>query len=206
VVRLSGDPASPKDSYFEVMANAWKGKRFNSPNDLCYDALFRLYFTDPPYGLKDHEKSPLKEIPFQGVFMRTFEGEVILLDSTLKFPNGIALTPDGKKLFVSNSDPEKAIWKVYDVNLDGTVANGKVFKDVTPMVEEGLKGLPDGLKISQKGIIFATGPGGVHVYKMDGTLLGRINPGEATANCAFGGDGYLYMTSDMYLCRVKLLK
>lgn len=205
VGRVSGDLLNP-DHHFDVLADKWNGKRFNSPNDLCFDPMSRLYFTDPPYGLKDHEKSADKEIPFQGVYLRNLQTEVILLDSTLKFPNGIAITPDAKKLFVSNSDPDNAIWKVYDINLDGTVKNGKTFKDVTPMVKEGLKGLPDGLKISSKGIIFATGPGGVLIFKMDGTLLGRINPGEPTANCAFGGDGYLYMTSDMYLCRIRLLK
>jgi gluconolactonase len=205
VVRLSDDPKDPKTSYFEIIADQWNGKRFNSPNDLCYDKGFNVYFTDPPYGLKGHDKSPEKEIPFQGVFRRTLEGTVELLDSTLSRPNGIALTPDEMTLFVSNSDPKKAIWKAYDFKGDRTLTNPRIFHDATSMVSDSLKGLPDGLKISKKGIIFATGPGGVLIFKQDGTLLGRINPGEATANCAFGKDEkVLYMTSDMYLCRVTL--
>lgn len=205
VVRLSDDPVNPATSYFEIIADRYNGKKFNSPNDLCYDKGFNVFFTDPPYGLKGHDKSPIKEIPFQGVYLRTFEGKVECLDSTLSRPNGIALTPDEKQLFVANSDPDKAIWRVYDFKDDRTLANPRTFFDATPMVKEGLKGLPDGLKISKKGIIFATGPGGVLIFKQDGTLLGRINPGEGTANCAFGKDEkVLYLTSDMYLCRVAL--
>ncbi len=205
VVRLSDDPKHPQTSYFEIIADQWNGKRFNSPNDLCFDRGFNVYFTDPPYGLKGQEKSPEKEIPFQGVYRRTFAGTVELLDSTLSRPNGIALTPDEKTLFVANSDPEKAIWKAYDFKDDRTLTNPRIFHDATSMVGDSLKGLPDGLKISKKGIIFATGPGGVLIFKQDGTLLGRINPGEATANCAFGKDEkVLYLTSDMYLCRVAL--
>jgi gluconolactonase len=87
----------------------------------------------------------------------------------------------------------------------GKLANGRVFYDATPKVKEGWKGLPDGLKVDAKGNLFATGPGGCWVFKADGTVLGRIDPGEATANCAFGNDGKtLYLTADMYLCRVQL--
>ena len=86
---------------------------------------------------------------------------------------------------------------------DGTVGQGRVFADVTEMMGK-LKGAPDGMKVDAKGNLFATGPGGVHVYSPDGKLLGRIETGEATANCAWGDDGStLYITADMYLCRVK---
>jgi gluconolactonase len=65
-------------------------------------------------------------------------------------------------------------------------------------------GLPDGLKVDQKGNLFATGPGGVHVFAPDGTPLGRIDTGEKTANCAWGDDGtVLYMAIDMYIGRIK---
>lgn len=196
------DQPTPK---FITKADKWEGKRLNSPNDLVFDKNGNLYFTDPPYGLKDHEKNPKKEVPFQGVYRVGADGKVVVLDSTLTRPNGIAISPDGQQLFAANSDPEKALWMAYDLQQDGSVKNGHVFHDATAMVSDSLKGLPDGMKISPKGIVFATGPGGVLVFKLDGTMLGRINPGEATANCAIGGDGYLYMTSDMYLCRVKLV-
>jgi gluconolactonase len=196
-----GQPA-PK---FETLADKWNGKRFNSPNDLVFDKAGNLYFTDPPYGLKDHDKSKSKEIPFQGVYRRKVDGTVELLDSLMTRPNGIALTPDEKKLIVANSDPDYCYWKVFDIMPDGKVVNGLIFHDATTEAKLGRKGLPDGLKISKQGIVFATGPGGVLVLNKDGVLLGRINPGEATANCAFGEDEkVLYLTSDNYLCRVAL--
>ncbi len=203
-VAIMDAPLENPASKFTTKADKWNGKRLNSPNDLVIDKNGNLYFTDPPYGLKGHAESPLKEIPFQGVYRVATDGKVVLLDSSLSRPNGIALSPDGAMLFVANSDPERAIWMAYDVQPDGGVANGRLIKDVTEMVSDSLKGLPDGMKVRGDGTIFATGPGGVLVFKMDGTMLGRINPGEATANCAFGSDGYLYITSDMYLCRVKL--
>lgn len=198
-------PLNKPEPKFITKADKWNGKRFNSPNDLVFDKNGNLYFTDPPYGLNGQTESPKKEIPFQGVYLLRKDGKVVLLDSTLTRPNGIALSPDGKTLIVANSDPEKALWKAYDVNPDGTIANSRIFMNMTG-VNKNMKGLPDGLKISQDGIVFATGPGGVYVFKMDATPLGRIDPGEATANCAIGGDGYLYLTSDMYLCRVKLVR
>lgn len=195
------DSPAPK---FITKADKWNGKRLNSPNDLVFDKKGNLYFTDPPYGLKGHTESPLKEIPFQGVYRIGADGKVVLLDSTLTRPNGIAISPNGSTLFVANSDPEKALWMAYDIQPDGNVANGHEFHNATEMVGDSLKGLPDGMKVRSDGIIFATGPGGVLVFNTNGILLGRINPGEPTANCAVGGDGYLYLTSDMYLCRVKL--
>ena len=119
-------------------------------------------------------------------------------------PNGLAFSPDETLLYVANSDPAKAIWMVYPVQGDGTIGAGKVFKDVTSMVGDKNPGLPDGMKIDAKGNLFASGPGGIHVYAPDGTLLGRIETGQATANCAFGGDGSdLYITADMYIVRLK---
>ena len=95
----------------------------------------------------------------------------------------------------------------YPVQADGSVGKGRVFYDATPAVKEGkFRGLPDGLKIDKQGNIFTTGPGGVLVITPEGKLLGIINTGEATANCAWGDDGStLYLTADMYLCRIKTL-
>lgn len=190
-------------SNFATVADAFKGKRFNSPNDLVFDRAGRLYFTDPPYGLPQQEKDPSREIPFQGVYRRDPDGSVTLLTDQLTRPNGIALSPDQQKLYVANSDPEKAIWMVYDLQPDGALANGKVLYDATARVKDN-PGLPDGLKVDAKGNLFATGPGGVLVFSPAGQLLGIIHTGQATANCAFGPDGTLYMTADMFLMRLKL--
>lgn len=203
VARMNA-PLDKPAANFETVADKWNGQRFNSPNDLVLDKDGIVYFTDPPYGLKDHDKSKEKEIPFQGVYRRHLDGKIELIDASMTRPNGIALSPDGKTLIVANSDPDYAYWKAFDLLPDGTFANSRLFNDATTEAKQGLKGLPDGLKIRQDGTVFATGPGGVLVMNKDGVLLGRINPGEATANCALGADGYLYMTSDMYLCRVKL--
>ena len=119
-------------------------------------------------------------------------------------PNGLAFSPDEKTLYVAQSDPDRAYLMAYPVLTDGKVGRGRVFFDTTPMAKQGLKGLPDGLKIDKKGNIFTTGPGGILVISPAGKLLGRIETGEATANCAFGNDGStLYITADMYLLSVQ---
>ena len=118
-------------------------------------------------------------------------------------PNGIAFSPDEKILYVAQSDPKSAIWKKFPVKADGTLGNGEIFYDATESVGK-LPGLPDGLKVDQKGNIWATGPGGVLVFNPEGKLLGRISTGEKTANCGWGNDGtVLYLTADMYICRIQ---
>ncbi|MGH9340937.1 MAG: SMP-30/gluconolactonase/LRE family protein [Acidobacteriota bacterium] len=186
-----------------TLADNYQGKRFNSPNDLCFKSNGDLYFTDPPYGLEKGMEDPAKDLEFQGVYRLSPEGEPALLTDELTRPNGIAFSPDEQILYVANSDPERAIWMAYDVQDDGSIANGRVFFDVTQRVGQE-KGLPDGLKVDQHGNLFATGPGGVLIFAPDGTHLGTIRTGEATANCAWGDDGSsLYITADMYLARVK---
>jgi gluconolactonase len=193
-----------KDGRHVTLADRFQGKRFNSPNDLAYKSNGDLYFTDPPYGLEKSMDDPKKELPYQGVYRLRPNGEVTLLTDQMSRPNGIAFSPDEKTLYVANSDPKRAIWMAYDVKPDGTLANGRVFFDSTSMVGPAKKGLPDGLKVDVAGNLFATGPGGVLVFRPDGTHLGTINTGEATANVGWGGDGtVLYITADMFLCRIQ---
>ena len=198
VARLNDDRKT-----FTTLVDKYQGKRFNSPNDLVYAKNGNLYFTDPPYGLEGGNNSPLKELDFNGVYLLRKSGELVLLTKEFSFPNGVALSPDEKKLYVAQSDPKNAILKVFDVQGDGTITNGKTLFDATSFVG-GRKGLPDGLKTDVKGNVWMTGPGGVLVITPEGKHLGTINTGEATANCGWGGDGSeLYITADMYLCRVK---
>jgi gluconolactonase len=186
-----------------TLADNYQGKRLNSPNDIVQKSDGSYYFTDPPYGLPQQERDPSLETGVFGVY-RVKDGKVTLLISDLTRPNGLAFSPDEKILYIAQSDPEKAVIMAYPVKGDGTLGKGKVFFDCTPWAKAGLKGLPDGLRVDKKGNLFATGPGGVNIFAPDGTHLGRINTGEATANCAFGDDGStLYMTADMYLLRVK---
>jgi gluconolactonase len=195
------------DSIFTktALADHYQGKRFNSPNDLVYHPNGDLYFTDPPYGLDGINDSKAKELPFNGVYRLTSQGELTLLTKDLTFPNGIGISPDARTLYVSVSDPNKPIWMAYDLQPDGTIARGRVFFDASPLVAQGRTGLPDGMKIDQKGNIFAAGPGGILVFSPDGRHLGTIMTGERTANLAFGDDGStLYMTADSKLLRIRL--
>jgi gluconolactonase len=193
-----------KDGRHITLADRYQGKRFNSPNDLTYKSNGDLYFTDPPYGLEKNMDDPKKELSFQGVYRLSAGGELTLLTDRMTRPNGLAFSPDEKTLYVANSDPNQAVWMAFPVKPDGTIGEGKVFFDSTAFVKAGKKGLPDGMKVDASGNLFATGPGGVLVFSPNGEHLGTINTGEATANCAWGEDGtWLYITADMYLCRIK---
>lgn len=188
-----------------VIVDNYQGKRFNSPNDLVIHSNGDIFFTDPPYGLKGLNDSPHKELEFNGVYRFSHEGDLALLTNELAFPNGIALSPDEKTLYVSQSDPQRPILMAYDLMDDGSIANGRVFFDASALASQGKSGLPDGMAVDVHGNLFVTGPGGVHVLSPDGTHLGTIATGQAVANCAFGNDGsVLYLTSDMMLCRVQL--
>ena len=192
-----------KEGGKRTLVDNYMGKRLNSPNDVIFDSQGNMYFTDPPYGLPKQANDPARELDFFGVFRMSKEGKVSLVTQEMTRPNGIALSPDEKTLYVAQSDPKAAIWRAFPVNNDGTVGTSRVFADATSMVGK-LRGSPDGLKVDVQGNLFATGPGGIHVYSPDGKLLGRIETGEATANVAWGDDGStLYITADMYLCRVK---
>jgi gluconolactonase len=190
---------------FVTIADQYDGRRFNSPNDAAFDQDGYLYFTDPPYGLEKNMDDPAKEIPFQGVYRVSPEGEVVLMTDELSRPNGIAFSPDYSKCYVANSDPESAVWMVYEVDEEKNLINGKVFFDATSMVMDSKPGLPDGMKVNREGILFATGPGGVLIFTPEGEHLGTLSTGQATANCALNEDeSVLYMTADMLITRIKL--
>jgi gluconolactonase len=187
-----------------VLASRYNGKRFNSPNDLALASDGSVYFTDPPYGLEGVNDSPDKEQPVNGVYRLAPDGTVTLVISDLSFPNGVILSPDERLLYVAVSDPKRAVVMVYDRGRDGSVSNGRVFADMTALAASGLPGLPDGMAIDRDGNLFATGPGGVHVFTPGGKRLGRIETGVATANCAFGEDGRtLFLAANNWLARVR---
>jgi gluconolactonase len=189
------------DRKVTTLIDRFEGKRLNSPNDLVYKSDGSLYFTDPPYGLAGGDQDPKKELPFNGVY-RLSGGKLQVLVKDLTRPNGIALSPDEKVLYVANSDEKRKIWMRYDVAADGSVSNGRVFADVTTETEEGL---PDGLKVDSQGNVYATGPGGIWVFSPDGKHLGTIKPSEGPANCNWGDDGKsLYMTAHTSLYRIRL--
>jgi gluconolactonase len=185
---------------FKTVADTYTGKKFNSPNDLVF-YNDNIYFTDPPYGLL---ADSVKELPYQGVYKVTSDGEIILLVDSLTRPNGIAFSPDHKKMYIANSDPEKVRWYEYEMSDSGTVLSGKIFYDAS-IESKTEKGMPDGLKVDTKGNIFASGPGGIWIFNPEGRVVGKIKLPDPTANCALTPDDKtLFITSDMNLLRVKL--
>ena len=189
-----------KDLTMTPYLEKFEGKRFNSPNDLVYRSDGTLYFTDPPYGLLKQDDDPAKELKFNGVF-RYANGKLTAEIKDLNRPNGIALSPDEKTLYVDNSDEKKRIWMRYDVAPDGVVSNGRLFADVTAEKEAGL---PDGFKIDSKGNIWTSGPGGIWVFSPDGKHLGTLKMPENPANCNWGDDDKtLYITAVTGVYRIK---
>ncbi|MEN4902195.1 SMP-30/gluconolactonase/LRE family protein [Luteimonas sp. TWI1437] len=187
------------------LAERFDGKRLNSPNDIARRSDGSVFFTDPPYGLVGMNDSPAKELDVNGVYRIAPDGGLHLLDATVPFPNGIALSPDERTLYVASSDPEAPLWYAYALAEDGTVSGRRVFADASDLMTDDAPGLPDGMAVASDGTVFATGPGGVLVFAPDGTRLGRIETGGAISNCAFGDDGRtLYMTSDDILARVRV--
>ncbi len=197
-------PLNAPQPLFVALADNFEGKKFNSPNDAVFGKDGSLYFTDPPYGLPGKDDDPAKEISFNGIYRLTPNGAVLLMDSSLRRPNGIAINPHFTKAYVGNSDPEMIIWKVYDIDNSGNFINGSVFFDANAN-KPGKKGLPDGLKISKNGIIFATGPGGVLIFTETGEHLGTISIDVPVANCALNSDeNILFITAQQYVAKIEL--
>lgn len=190
----------------ETLADRFEGKRLNSPNDVIVHSSGDIYFTDPPYGLPERENDKGQEYGFCGVFRRSVDGKVSLISDEMTRPNGIAFSPDEKILYVAQSDGQAPLIRAFDIAEDGSTSNSRVFYDSSELSKK-MKGSMDGLKVDAKGNLFATGPGGIHVITPEGKLLGRIETGQATANCCWGGDdgSVLYMTADMYICRIQTL-
>ncbi|MCX7385357.1 MAG: SMP-30/gluconolactonase/LRE family protein [Planctomycetales bacterium] len=192
-----------KDGGKLTLADCWDGKRFNSPNDLAIRRNGDIFFTDPIYGLPKHAEDSRREIDFCGVYRLQKDGTVTVQCRDISRPNGIAFSPDEKKLYVANSDGQDPVWRTFPVQEDGNLGAPTVFFDSSK--ESRLpKGGGDGLKVDVDGNVFATGPGGVLILSPHGKLLGRIVTGENIANVGWGSDGtMLYLTSDMYLCRIQ---
>ena len=198
VARLAVDGKS-----FETIVDRFEGKRFNSPNDLCFDRAGNLFFTDPPYGMPSDVK---QEIPFQGVFRLGTDGKLSVITRELHRPNGLALSPDERTLYVASSEGREPWVKAYALNADGSVASSRMFFDATELIKRtGRRGGFDGLKVDVHGNVWTTGPGGVLIISPEGKHLGSILTGRATANCAFGDADHqtFYITADEALLRVR---
>ncbi len=191
-----------KDGTATVLADRYEGKRLNSPNDLVYKSDGTLYFTDPPFGLPKFSADPRKELPFSGVYS-LHRGKVRLISKDLNGPNGIALSPDEKYLYVGNWDEKKKVVIRYEANADGSVSNGRVFFDMTTARGEDAI---DGVKVDQQGNLYVSGPGGLWVISPAGKHLGTIKAPRHIHNMAWGDeDGKtLYLTARTTLYRMRL--
>ncbi|MBN2485565.1 MAG: SMP-30/gluconolactonase/LRE family protein [Bacteroidales bacterium] len=182
-----------KNGEFAPLATHYKGKRLNSPNDLDIAADGSVFFTDPPYGLDDKAKS---ELGFCGIYRLMPSGKLYLLDSTVKTPNGIALSADEKKLYAGDS--EERLLFCWDI------VNDSVLAHKTQFAYMDAKGYTDGMKTDKNGFLYSTGPGGIWIYSPQGEFLQLVEvPGQNT-NCAWGGADRktLYVTSGNTLYRI----
>jgi gluconolactonase len=204
------DPKGP----ITVLADTYKGKRLNSPNDVVYKSDGSVYFTDPPYGLRtQNDADPAKELQVNGVYRipHAFgqkagappaRAALQLVVSDLTRPNGIAFSPDEKYLYVNNSEPKK-IWMRYTVQQDGTLAEPKLLYDATG---DKRQGGPDGMKVDREGNIYSAGPAGVWIFSPEGKPLATLLIPERVANVAWAGPDHktLYICASTSLYRVHL--
>jgi gluconolactonase len=194
---------APDGKNFATIVDRFEGRRFSSPNDLCFDRAGNLFFTDPPYGLPADTK---QETAFNGVYRLGIDGKLTVITRDMDRPNGVALSPDERTLYVGSTHDPKPVIMAYALDVSGTVTAGRVFFDATDLIARTKrKGGFDGLKVDAHGNLWSTGPGGVLVISPQGKHLGTLLTGRATANCTFGGaDGQtLYVTAGDLLLRIK---
>jgi gluconolactonase len=176
-----------------VLASRFEGKRFNSPNDLVLARDGAIYFTDPPYGLRGGGASTARELDFTGVYRLSPAGELTVIDRTVS-PNGVGLSPDGKTLYAT----DRSDWVAWTLDAAGRPGARRLFisRDV---VTGG-----DGFKVDAAGNLWASSRDGVSIFSPAGKRLGIIRSDQVISNCVIGADGYLYMSSNVRVLRVKV--
>jgi gluconolactonase len=186
------------DGSFTPWLTNYQGKRFNAPNDMVFAADGTLWFTDPTFSTP----APWRELPWAAVW-RYRKGELTPVVTDMNLPNGIGLSPNGRRLYVDNSGPERYV-RVYDVDAKGELSNGRLFAKLDM---PGLRGGADGLKVDAQGNLWVTGPGGVSVFAPDGTRLGRIQLPQGISNLVFGGPDLktVFFTSGASIYRLRAL-
>lgn len=186
-----------KNGQVSILAERYQGKRLNSPNDVVVKSDGSIYFTDPPYGIEKKEE----ELGFYGIYRWQANGNLTLLNKEMVRPNGLAFSPDEKKLYVSDS--EKLHIRVFDVKPDGTLVNSRVFAELPGPTD---KGIPDGMKVDVAGNIYCSGSGGVWIFSPTGQLLEKIVVPEKVTNLAWGNKDYktLYITAGESIYRIRL--
>jgi gluconolactonase len=186
-----------EDGSLTVVADSFHGKKLNSPNDVVVKSDGSIYFTDPAYGITPEQQ----EQPIQGVYrLRPNGGPLTLVAGDFEKPNGLAFSPDERSLYIDDTSRRQI--RVFDVQPDGSLSNGRTFHDLN--VSE--PGAPDGMKVDSEGRLYCTGPGGVWVLDPEGRHLGTIGTPEKPSNCAWGGDDWqtLYITARTSVYTIRL--
>ncbi|MBV8818631.1 MAG: SMP-30/gluconolactonase/LRE family protein [Acidobacteriaceae bacterium] len=183
------------DGKYKVLADKFEGKRFNSPNGIVAGPDGALYFTDPTLDLPKGEQ---QEIPYQGIYRLGSDGSVRLLNKDLTAPNGLAFSPDGKRLYIADTRDREI--RVFDVAANMELHNGRLFGK-----EEGRGGVPDGIRVDVHGNVYCTGPGGVWVWDAEANHIGTVLLPESTANFNWGGPDYnmIYFASRTSVYRLQ---
>lgn len=183
------------DGQYTTLADRFQGHRFNSPNDVVIGPDGAIYFTDPTLDLPKGEK---QEIPFQGVYRLGENGDVRPLTKDMSQPNGLAFSPDGKHLYVDDSERKNIL--VFDFSPDAAVSNERLFGE-----EKESGGVPDGMRVDKSGNLYVVGPKGIWVWDPEGNHLGTIITPEQPANLAWGDKDYsaLYITATTSVYRIQ---
>ena len=190
------------DGSVTVLATHYGGKELNSPNDIVVKSDGAIYFTDPSFGRMEYYGRPREQqLSFQGVYRLDPDSrELALLVDDFDQPNGLCFSLDESQLFIN--DTMRAHIRVFDVNGEGTLENGRVWAEVTG----GSDGAPDGMKVDSQGNLYVTGPGGIHVFDPDAACLGVIKMPQGCANFCWGDDDLksLFVTASTSLYRVRV--
>jgi gluconolactonase len=194
------------DGTRETLATHYNGKELNSPNDVVTRSDGTIYFSDPSYGrMPGFGLEREQDLSFQGVYRIAAGGgdpELILPEDEFEQPNGLCFSPDESLMYIN--DTPRALIRVYDVESDGALSNGRLFFDGigSGVIEEGI---PDGMKCDERGNIWVTGPGGVWVISAQAEHLGVVEVPENVGNLGWGGSDWkdLYMPSSTSLYRVR---
>ncbi len=181
-----------KKGNVEVLAERWQAKRLNAPNDIVVRRDGHIYFTDPAFG----NQQDGRELDFYGVFHISPRGEVDPIAKPKGRPDGVALSPNGRILYVSNADEHNL--RAYDLDHNGAASNERV-------IAAGIDGVPNGIRVDEKGNIYLAA-NRIEVYTPEGKPLGAIEVSETPSNCAFGDGDFqgLYITARTSLYHVRL--
>jgi len=181
-----------KKGKIDVLAERWQGKRLNAPNDIVVRKDGEIYFTDPAFG----NQQDSRDLDFYGVFHISHRGEMEVVAKPKGRPNGVALAPSGRILYVTKSDDRNV--RAYDLDKNGAASNERV-------VVSHIEGIPDGIRVDENGNLYVAAAH-LGVYSPDGKELGTVHLTETPSNCAFGDADFetLYITARTSIYRVRL--